>query len=265
MKIVKKINSGAKNTMKDFINAMETLIYKNIRGNYPSYWDEDVLNLCLIKDMSTLFNDKKIRVPSNIIRSNWKLYKMNQESENKFGDIAVILNITYHDGYNNEGAIFLEAHRKDPDKNTFSTIKSNILKRVASNAPHAQLLLYDYDNISGMAFAAVPDSIIGDYPDSWKSWIPFTHAAAVPVNAAIALGQKTTGLYKVSIPFSYQLCCRYLYGLDLDYQTVAVETARGQRSDKGNAKYLIVLSVAHGGAEFNTDIEINKDMYSELV
>jgi len=89
-------------------------------------------------------------------------------------------------------------------------------------------------------------------------------ASTVPANLAFTLGLKTTGLYKVSVPFSYQLCYRYLYGLDLDFNKQQLETAAGVNTARGNPKFLIQISASHGGALLLDNFEVDKSRYSEF-
>ena len=115
-----------------------------------------------------------------------------------------------------------------------------------------------------MAFPSVPEAVIGNFPHSWDNWLPATQGAIVPVNCAMQLGQKNRGLYKIAVPFSYQLCYRYLYGLDLDYSDNSLKIARGTKLDKGSIKYLVCISVAHGGSEPQRYFDFNREIYTEL-
>ncbi|RPI97273.1 MAG: hypothetical protein EHM32_01820 [Spirochaetales bacterium] len=186
------------------------------------------------------------------------------EPESELCSVAMLYKISYHDGQSVQGAGFLDAHAKDGGKNTFSSLKKDHLKRLHSIAHHSQLLLYDYDNITGMAFPATAESVLGAYPASWNAWTPYTVAATTPAHCALALNCKDTGLYKTSLPWSYQFCFRNIYGLDLDYGDAAVDTAKGVRFEKGRARYLVLVSVAHGGADLDDSIDFDRSAYIEL-
>jgi hypothetical protein len=263
MHVIRKIKSG-KNSVKGLIYELEELIFENIRGNYPNNWDDDTITDSLLRRVSTLFHGRKIHVPGDVIKTYCWLYRLGGDSEDKFSDVAILFKISYHDGQEVEGSAFLEVKKKDPNKNTFSAMRKDQLRRIHSSSPHSQLLLLDYDSITDMAFTAVPESIVGYYPISWNNWIPFTYAVTVPSNLAIVLGEKNTSLYKVSVPLSYQLCFRYMYGLDLDYRNLSVETAQGYRTDKGQVRYLMLMSIAHGGADPQQDFDFNRENYMEL-
>ena len=228
MNFVEKVKKKRSN-LKNIFFAMEELISSNIKKNLLVEWNENDITDSLFMDMQKLFNGRKIHLPGNVIESSWITYKRKVEEENNIGKIALIFKITYHDGHDIEGVAFIDTKVKDPGKNTFSSLKKNQIRKMNSNISNSLLLLYDYDNISTMAFPAIPEAIISSYPSYWNNWIPFTNAVTLPADLAIALGDKTTGLYKVSTPFSYQLLFRYFFGLDLDYNNRGMDIARGYK------------------------------------
>jgi hypothetical protein len=250
--------------MKSLSYELETLIYKNIKENYPANWDRDSITRSIFADLKNLFHGKKIHTPGNTIKTLWRLYQLKKEPESIPGDVALIIQITYHDGQVAEGVVFYDIAEKDPDKNSFSVLNKNRIKKLTSFAHHSQLLLYDYDPITGMAFPSTVESVIGNHPHNWNSWIPYTHAATVQANLAFLLGNKTTSLYKVAVPLSYQLCYRYLYGLDLDFNKQALESATDLNSARGNPKFLIHISVSHGGAEPLSTLDFKSGQYVEF-
>jgi len=263
VKVIKKIPHRGGH-MKSLVSEFEELLFRSVKNSYPDNWSGDQVTESILTGMCSLFSDKTIHVPGSIITTKVQAFRLVEEPENRFGDVSVLVVNSYHDGQVNEGVSFLSVKAKDPDKNTFSEIRKDHLKKINSNSPHSQLLLYDYDNISGMAFPTLPEAVIGNYPHNWNRWLPSTNAAVVPVNLALELGLKNTALYKVAVPFSYQFCYRYFFGLDLDYQKVAVETAKSYRSDRGNAKYLLILSAAHGGMKPHTNMDFNRERYERL-
>ena len=52
--------------------------------------------------------------------------------------------------------------------------------------------------------------------------------------------------------------------LDLDFGDVAVDTARGTRFEKGRARYLVLVSVAHGGADLDENFDYDREAYTEM-
>lgn len=264
MKVIKQLNPSGRDTMKSLSSQLESIVQTNVRDNYPAVWDRDSITQALFSDLKHLLHDKAIHTPGNTIHSFWHLHRLKEESDTHFGHCAILMQITYHDGQTVTGAAFLETAEKDGGKNTFSHVAKNHYRKMLAVAPHAQLLLYDYDTITGMAFPSTAESVIGSHPHTWNTWIPYTHAVMVPAGLALSLDAKTTALYKGSLPFSYQLCYRYLHGLDLDYSRAALEIAGGIKSDRGNPKFLILISVSHGGAEASDSFEFDNRKYIEF-
>jgi hypothetical protein len=263
MKFIKQVASGNRDNMKILSFELESLIYTNIKENYPDNWNGDHLTRSIFSEMKKLFGGKKIHTPGDSIRTEWHLYQL-RNSDLIFGDVCINMQIAYHDGQITRGAAYFDIAEKEPSKNTFSSLNKNRLRRLSSFAPHSQVLLYDYDPITGMAFPSTAESVIGHHPHVWNNWVPYTHAVAVPANLAFNLGLKTTGLYKASVPFSYQLCYRYLYGLDLDFNKHQLEAAGGFNTKKGNPKFLIHISASHGGAQILENSEIDMGRYREF-
>ena len=265
MKIIQPVKADLRSSMKTIVAQIENQILAQVKGGYPSGWNRDGITAHLLKDIGEDLNGKKVLVPGNSMKISWKLLEAGKSFERYFAHVAILARITYHDGQVLEGVAFFDAVTKDPEKNTFSELKRDHLRRMHSISPHSHLLLYDYDMITGMAFPTIPEYVVGNYPNTWNSWIPYTNAGVIPAHAAIALGIKNTGLYKIAVPFSYHLCYRIFYGLGLDFNNTALETGKGKRAEKGVSRYLVQLSVAHGGAEPQSDFDINREVFSESV
>ncbi|HOW81976.1 MAG TPA: hypothetical protein PK573_05405 [Spirochaetota bacterium] len=256
-------NDGSSN-IKGYAQKIESLMFQAATANYPEYWEDDIITLTLIKGLAGMFNGQDLLVPGNIIRSRWTSYMMRGDFDNRMADIGLLFSIRYHDGNTVQGIAAIKAAVKDRDRNTFSSIKKDHIKKLNTAFHHSQVLLYDYDHITGMAFPAVPEAVVGSYPMNWNNWVPYTHGASVSTEIVSSLGIKTTGLYKTAVPFSYQLCFRNLYGLDLDQHPLPLEIARGMKPDKGAFKYLLCVSVGHGNSEPPEDPEISREVYTPL-
>ncbi len=263
MKTINRIREGT-NTMKGLVYELEEVFFRIVKNAYPGLWESAGITRSLLMDMSAVVTDRQLKTPGNQVRLSMRPLMLSGEPESELCSTAMLFKINYHDGQSALGSAFLDAHVKDAGKNTFPSIKKDHLKRLHSIAHHSQILLYDYDNITGMAFPATAESVLGAYPSNWNGWAPYTTAAAVPANCGIALNCRDTGLYKTSIPWSYQLCFRNMFGLDLDYGDIAVDTARGVRFEKGRARYLVLVSVAHGGADLDENFDIDRAAYTEM-
>ena len=264
MKVIKQLTAGNKDTMKSLSVQVEALVDANVRDNYPASWEREHITRGLFSDLKQLMNGRTIHTPGNTLHTSWRLFRFKEAADAHFGHCALIVQVAYHDGQTVTGTAFLETAIKDGGKNTFSHVAKNDYRKILTVAPHAQILLYDYDTITGMAFPSTAESVIGSHPHTWNAWIPYTHAVTVPAGLALSLDVKTTALYKASLPFSYQLCFRYLHGLDLDFSRSALEIAGGIKSDRGNPTFIILLSVSHGGAEARNAFEFDNRKYIEF-
>lgn len=264
MRIIRNITSSGKNTMKTLSSDMEDAIYSNVKEHYPDSWYEPIITKSLLKELSDILNQRTIQIPGGTIRTASMLNILAEDPDHELGDFGILAKIRYHDGQLIEGAAIFESVKKDHEKNIFSNLKKDVTKRIRSISHHSMLLMYDYDCITGMAFPTSAEAIIGGQPHGWDTWAPYTHAAAVQSNIALELGIKHTGLYKTAQPFSYQLCYRYLFGLDLDFQKTAVDTVKGFKSDRGNPKFLFIISASHGGYEPDLNIEYDSTKYLEI-
>src|SRR5208337_5374838 len=106
MKIIKQLASEGKDSMKSLSHELEALIYSNIKENYPNNWNRDFVTKSLFSDMKKLMDGKKIHTPGAALSSEWKLYQKIRDTESTTGDIAVIMQISYHDGQIAEGVAY---------------------------------------------------------------------------------------------------------------------------------------------------------------
>lgn len=248
--------------MRFFLSELESILKKHVLGNYPVDWNEDFITRSILKGIrerlgSVVFSDIKQKMTIK-----WLPYKLMGRPENKFGDIAIIVNIRYQDGDGVEGVAFLEAKKRDMKKTKFGAIKIGQLKRIIRNAPSSMVLLYDYDDITQFAnFKPKPSA------REWFEWLelkPCTSSVVVPVNIVTHKKKKDTTLYKFSLPFSYQLVFRYFQGFDLEFDKTPMKIAKGYASEKGLPAYLVVVSIAYGRAEPQI-ADFNTNRFRELV
>jgi hypothetical protein len=256
-------NDGHSN-IRAFTQKIEELLFQAATANYPDYWEDDIITLTVIKGLEDTFKGQDILVPGNIIRTKWSSFMLRSDFDHRMADMGLLISIRYHDGNTITGVAAIKAAAKDRDKNSFSSIKRDQVKKLNTAFHHSQVLLYDYDHIAGMAFPAVAEAVLGSYPMGWSNWVPYTHGAVVPTEMVSSLGVKTTGLYKTAVPLSYQMCFRYLYGLDLDQHPLPLEIARGLKPEKGAFKYLMCVSIGHGNSEPPEMPEINREIYTPL-
>ena len=104
-----------------------------------------------------------------------------------------------------------------------------------------RLLLYDHEDMS-----APTNNLLGQavcracFPEPFSS----VHAAVVPSQHALAFSARNRSIHEICIPLSYQICCRYLRGFDLDYTRTLVGAVQNGVVD--GIKYLFVIHAIQG-------------------
>jgi hypothetical protein len=240
------------------IHQIENLLVEHVKENYRADWDEDFITRSILKGIRQELNLANVVDFKDKIRINWVPYKLTGKAENKFGDIAILVNISYRDGDKIEGVAFLEAKKKRPGHIKFEEIRFVQLKRIRKWAPSSMILLYDYDDImqfSDFLFA-------GDLYRGWN-YKPYTFAVVIPTGIVIQTAKRDTTLYKFSLPFSYQLVFRYFNGLDLEFRNTPLEIAKGYARDKGLPAYLVTVSITQGKAE-PEPISFNRELFTKI-
>lgn len=254
----------------DFLFRIENIIKK--AANFPWNWDEDCITRSLLKSMLEIFGTRieiyldepfsflpiNMSFPSGYAQQvivEWEAYKMSGRDENKFGDVAILVAIKYHDGDKVEGVAFLEAKKIYENTHNFEAMDFDQLKRIIEHAPKASVLLYDFDPIIYRHFCDF-DSIYSyrrfyshrrfylhrRYQSGWR-----THAVTVPIDLVIAKQKKDRSLYKFSMPFSVQLMM-HLLGFCLHHDDEPITIARGyQKKYRDQEKYPLYLLVARVG------------------
>lgn len=226
--------------------------------NNPHNWDEDYITRRILDgfkdDLATvtkLTTDTELQI-------RWSAYKQDKK---QWGDVGILIDIKYEDGSSLQGGAVLEAKKKEQGTIRFDAIKEDQQTAIQGKAPHAMMLLYDYEQITKFGESSL-------MRPGWHQYWPlksttFTHAVACPISSSRATGWKNTSLYRISVPFSYQLCYRYFGGLDLDFGEELVKLLRGD-VELGAPKYLLVFSLAHGRVEPNSEIQPNRNLYAPL-
>lgn len=248
--------------MKELLLELENILQEHVKNNYPIDWDEDFITRSILKEIRNRLGSVKIRDFKERMMIKWLPYKLRGRPENKFGDIAILVNIQYQDGDGIEGVAFLEAKKRDINRTRFSAIKIGQLKRIHKNAPSSMVLLYDYNDITQFANFKPRSSM-----REWYGWLalkPCTCSVVVPTSIVSYNKKKDTTLYKFSLPFSYQLIFRYFQGFDLEFQKTLIKIAKGYASEKGLPTYLVVVSIAYGRAEPQI-VDFDTDRFRELV
>ena len=251
----------------ELTNEFENIISNSILDNYPYSWDEDTITLNLLRDLRKKLSSIKMEEKETNHNITWQIYKLKGTYETKYGDISLVINKHYKDGTYLEGVAFLEAKRRDTRKTTFSAMNKLQLNRILSNAPHAQYLLYDYENITNFQINSQLFSNAEHYHHRhhYNIHTQKTNAVCTPMNIAKSTGYKDTLLYKHSTPFSVMLTERYFQGLDLEFDDKSKKVATGFLTKFGLPKFILEIKIRESDERVSDEnMPVNKDMY-ELI
>jgi hypothetical protein len=249
---------------------LEENIRSSIKSSWPYEWDENFITQRLLQDLRTNLSNIELHSKEYRRYIHWETYKLKGKYETNFGDISLIVKIHYKDGTHLEGVAFLEAKRRDWRKTSFSAMNLSQLNRILKNAPRAQYLLYDYQDITDFQNPTeFINSVHGYYG---RHHMPFsltatTRAVSVPLNIAKATGYKDTLLYRYGNPLSLMLTSRYFQGLDLEFDETSLLIATGFLEKFGLPKYVLKIEISEEGAESKIDDRpnyINHDKYIEI-
>ena len=219
-------------------------------------WLEDAITDALVARIRRVLSGCTVAGPIQQSRIAAGLYKARGAVENRFGDLAVLLSFQFRDGSSLEGVAFYEAKLRAWDGPSLPSANKAQVQRLNKNLWNGHLLVYDREPIVGTTLNALerPETASYVHPlvdadimvfrrhPTGADKLPFTNAAAIPLNAVLALDRYDTSLYKLAVPFAHQLCLRNLQGLDLEHEPSTIAMAKGQ-----SAKYdvpPVVLSVA---------------------
>lgn len=185
----------------------------------------------------------------------------------KHGDIGILVKIMYRDGGVLEGVGFLEAKKRFPRKLTFDSLNLPQLSKLAKISPRTNLLLYDYEDITGfVSSSSVPLGLLKEQEVSQGLVLkPVTNALVVQTGVVLETKAKDLTLYKYGVPFSHQLILRYMQGLDLDHRQNVVDSVKGFNNKHGYCTYLLKVTISHGNAGIQDNkTEINGNIYKEI-
>ena len=246
--------------VQKFLIELELILREQVRDHFPVDWDEDTITRNILKGLRTKLKSVKISGLKSSMKIIWSAFKITGKPETRFGDVALLVNITHQDGDRIEGVAFLEAKKRDIDTTKFGAMKIPQVVRICGNAPRSMALLYDYEDVTQFANPHPKLFILED----WFEWKPCTCSVVVPANIIVDTKRTDTRLYKFALPFSYQLFFRYFHGFDLEFEKESIDIAKGYAPSKGLPTYLIVACVAFGKAEPFMDIPFERNSFTEL-
>ena len=246
----------------DFVSDIENRIKQIIGRCSPASWDENHITFSIVDEFSSAFRNIAIEGLERPFKLKWDARKLRRPTEETLGDLAILVHLETWEGEQIEGVGALEAKLRAPRKASFDAVRKSQLNRIATKAPHSQLLLYDYAQITGFA-DNTGMALFGE--SNYLSFVtPYSHCVTLPVNTAISIGKYNTSLYKFCMPFSIQLCTRYFRGYDLEMDTTIINNVKNNIQRHGGFRDLWLIGISTGDSEPTLPSEINTDFYESV-
>jgi hypothetical protein len=230
----------------DFYHHIEETVSRCVRSCYPFSWDENHITFKICDELTSRNKEISLEGLDRPFKILWDTRKLRLPTESDYGDLAVIVRLSTWAGETLEGVGLLEAKKRDVAKSSFSAAKKIQLSRIASNAPSAQLLLYDYDNVSSCMDNWSTQFEDHFYKRRYGSVQPYTHCICVPARTALQIGRFNTDLHKFGVPLSYQLVGRYFRGFDLELKPSVISSIKGNALRHGGPRTLLLVGVSTG-------------------
>ena len=240
------------------IGEIEKLVKECVPGSHPKNWEERHITESLLTGLCGDLNDVPISGFRQDLVLQWEAFRAKSGEPAQNADIALLVRIAHRDGSVLEGAAFIDAKIKTDRKRTFEEFRIPDFKRILRSSASAQVLLYDYEDITSYTSNRSVMFPPLEY-SPWRGGVPITpctYAVVAPAGLVVQRHINDTDLYKFSLPLSYQLIYRYCHGFDLDFSEQALAAARGFPTRKGTSSYLLCLSVTEEGADAQPKAEL---------
>ncbi|HIF5642179.1 TPA: hypothetical protein ACX3DU_004681, partial [Vibrio parahaemolyticus] len=251
--------------LSELTGMLERLVRDSMLSVSGHEWDEDFITLNLLRDLRNGLSSTSLVGKDQRSSISWQIYKLKGTHENNFGDVALAVNINYRDGSSLNGSAFLEAKKRDWRKTTFGAMRIPQAKKILKNAPRAQYLLYDYEDITSFLNGSLYSEELDYYYCHRMDVVPHapvTRAVCVPLNLAVATGDKDTILYRHGLPLSLMLSTRYFQGLDLEFDDTSNQVATGFLKKFGLPKFVVKIDIRDSNSDGNdSDLRINTQEY----
>jgi hypothetical protein len=250
------------------IGEIEKLVKECVPGSHPKNWEERHITESLLRGLCNGLNDLPVSGFRQDFIVQWEAFRGKSGDSAQNGDIALLVRIANRDGGVLEGAAFMDAKIKTDRKRTFEEFRLPDFKRILRNSPSAQVLLYDYEDITSYTSNRSVMFPPLEY-SPWRGGVPITpctYAVLAPAGLVVQRHINDTDLYKFSLPLSYQLIYRYCHGFDLDFSEQSLAAARGFPTRKGISAYLLCLSVTEEGADTQprAELALNRSSWKAL-
>ncbi len=207
---------------------VETIIGSEISKAFPRSWNEDHITYNILQALR--FENSDIKIEKEFVSGNhmcvqWDAFKNTKKlgTEQKYGDIAVLVRVQFAVDQYVDGVAFFEAKLATYDANskkcTFSAVKEEQLARLMSKSVNHRVIFYDqYDHTKERLGLCLS--------------IPTAHAHAIK--------RYNREIYKYCEQWAYTLTNRTFRGYELNYDKQVVSDIINFANTIDGPDYLIV-------------------------
>ena len=252
MSIPESIAPRLRISLHEFQEILNANIGQLVSSSFPLEWKEDYLSLSIAKYLRDYFRNVTIhgfRIPLHI---DWEVYKLSGASEQRHGDIGVVVCYRLPNGSVITGAGFLEAKLRSRDSNRFDQVRTDQTDRLLRQSPMTQLLLYDFQPVIVLDQIFLREFYFQDFsPNPCRgALIPVaTNTPVIPLQIAKAVDRYDHNLYPFCYSLSYQFAHRFFQLHDLDFSSDAIAAVKGVPGGYDFPNIVMVLRVASSGME----------------
>lgn len=220
---------------------LEQAIQQRLREFTADLWKEDAITIDVVRAARKVLNGASIDSDDAKAQIVAQIFKADGRLEERFGDLALLVRVTYRDGQTIEGAAFYEAKRRDWSSNKLPAAKRGQLARMHRKLWNGRLLVFDPNRV----VTRLTEIVYAPWWDEYRYPVsahvaPVTQAFSIPLGPVLQQSKFDTSLYKFGTPFACQLVLRNLQGLDLDDDKQTMDIARGYGKKKGVPDSVVV-------------------------
>jgi hypothetical protein len=222
--------------LDDLYREIEAALHECIDGALEYDWNEDYLSRSVCRILRDRSPFQFFTFDGDIAETRVIFKKNTGRIETSRGDIGVVVRLTTKADRTVVGFGYLEAKRRYTSSRNYDELRWDQLQRIESNAPHAMLLMYDFEDVR------FNEDVSGDEAREVK---PRSRAVVIPIAWARAIEKRNIELYQSCTPLAHQVCYRYLHGLDLEMMKDPAELTTFFSSGDLVPAYLLEIDVVH--------------------
>lgn len=221
-------------------------------------WDEDYITLSLYRALKEFFDGRNSQTYAEQKSIVLNIYKNKGKTEYNYGDVAILVRRFIKDTPI-DGIGFCEAKREYAG-GILGALDFSQLERMNEKVANHKLLIYSRyrQSHSDAKLNRLCPAFMDEYFYQFGSI-----ANTLPsINAVKLKTNKTSELLGDSIPFSYQMLCKYLEGFDLVYNK---STLNDIVNGEGSSRFLVTATYAYPSSAEDRIIKVDRDKWEEIL